>query len=118
MIRKSRFIIRRRDKVIQTDDLVIDKEDLTVGRLLTHDLILNHGAVSRTHAGIKEVEGVFWIFNLSRSNGTLLNGEIVDKSPLADNDEIQIGPYLLRVGYSLEGLLLTVSLEIGNAPPQ
>ncbi|HWP42247.1 MAG TPA: FHA domain-containing protein [Blastocatellia bacterium] len=114
MTRKSRFIIRRKDKVIQSDDLVMEKEDLTIGRFITHDLVLNHGSVSRLHAGIREVEGVFWLFNLSRSNGTLLNGQIVDKSPLADNDEIQIGPFLLKVGYSVNGFLITVDVGQGT----
>ena len=73
--------------------MVIESEGLTVGRLIGNDLALNHPTVSRTHAGIKEIEGDYWIFNLSEANGTLLNGEQIEKTPLADGDLIQIGPF-------------------------
>jgi pSer/pThr/pTyr-binding forkhead associated (FHA) protein len=43
--------------------------------------VLNNRAVSRTHAGIREFNGEYWIFNLSESNGTVLNGWLVEQSP-------------------------------------
>ena len=45
--------------------------------------------------GIKEIDGDYWIFNFSEANGTLLNGEQIEKTPLADGDLIQIGPFFL-----------------------
>ncbi|MCI0486477.1 MAG: NAD(P)-binding domain-containing protein [Blastocatellia bacterium] len=109
---KSRFIIKRKDKVDQVDDVLVEKESLTIGRLIGNDLVLNHRAVSRTHAGVKESGGVFWLFNLSTSNGTLLNGELVDKTPLADGDLVQIGPYLLRMNYLGDAFSITVEMKI------
>src|ERR1044072_6156683 len=108
MAGKNRFIIKRKD--IEVDDAVIESDGLTVGRLISNDLALNHRTVSRTHAGIKEINGEYWIFNLSGSNGTLLNGELVDKTPLADCDAIQIGSYILLINYEENGL----SIEIGR----
>src|SRR5262249_39057625 len=67
--------------------------------LIGNDLVLNHRAVSRTHAGIKRVHDEYWIFNLSGSNGTMLNGQLVARVALADGDVVQIGPYLLRINY-------------------
>jgi thioredoxin reductase len=113
---KSRFIIRRTDRIIRSDDLVIEKAELSIGRHRTRDLMLNHGAVSRDHASIKEVAGVFWLFNLSRSNGTLLNGETVDRSPLADGDQIQIGPFLLKVSYARDGFSIDVEMGTSMSP--
>src|ERR1044072_27632 len=110
MAGKNRFIIKRKD--IEVDDAVIESDGLTVGRLISNDLALNHRTVSRTHAGIKEINGEFWIFNLSASNGTLLNGELVDKTPLADGDVIQIGRYVLQVSYAEDALLITVEKEM------
>src|SRR5947207_2581449 len=74
----SKFIITRKDQEI--DQIVIESEGLTMGRLTGNDLVLNHPTVSRTHAGIKEVSGDYWIFNLSQANGTLINGEQVDST--------------------------------------
>src|SRR2546423_655780 len=109
MAANNRYIIRRKD--ITVDDVVLESEGLTIGRLISNDLLLNHRTVSRTHAGIKEINGEYWIFNLSSSNGTVLNGELVDKTPLADGDVLQIGRYILKVNYVEGALAITVEME-------
>ena len=106
----NRFIIKRND--IEVDEVVIESDGLTIGRLISNDLMLNHRTVSRTHAGIKELNGEYWVFNLSASNGTLLNGELVDKTPLADGDAIQIGRYVLQVSYGQDALSITVEMDV------
>ncbi|HEU4391828.1 MAG TPA: FHA domain-containing protein, partial [Blastocatellia bacterium] len=112
----SRFIIKRKDRVTDVDDLVIDTEGLTIGRLVGNDLVLNHPAVSRTHGGIKQLGSDYWLFNLSRSNGTLLNGELVERAPLADGDAIQIGPFLLEISYSGTAVLISVEMGLDVQP--
>ncbi|HKG23677.1 MAG TPA: NAD(P)-binding domain-containing protein [Blastocatellia bacterium] len=109
---KSKFIIKRKDKDRGVDDIALESEGLTVGRLIGNDLVLNHRAVSRTHAGIKEINGEFWVFNLSNSNGTVLNGELVEKAPLCDGDIIQIGPYVLGATHVNDALAITVEREL------
>lgn len=109
MAAKTRFIIKRSD--ITVDDIVLETEGLTIGRLISNDLVLNHRTVSRTHAGIKEINGEYWIFNLSSSNGTVLNGELVDRTPLADGDVVQIGRYILRINYVGDAPAITVEME-------
>jgi predicted component of type VI protein secretion system len=106
---KNRFLIRRRDTDTAIDDVVLESEGLTIGRLVSNDLVLNHRAVSRTHAGIKEIRGEFWLFNLSQSNGTVLNGELVEKTALADGDVFRIGPFLIQVNYVQNALALASS---------
>jgi thioredoxin reductase (NADPH) len=105
----NRYIIRRKDLTV--DDVVVESEGLTIGRLTSNDLLLNHRTVSRTHAGIKEINGEYWIFNLSSANGTVLNGELVERTPLADGDVLQIGRYILRVNYIQNALAVTVEME-------
>lgn len=109
MAAKNRFIITRND--LPVDDVVVESEGLTIGRLISNDLSLNHRTVSRTHAGIKEFNGEYWIFNLSSSNGTVLNGELVDRTPLADGDVLQIGRYILRLNYIEDALAIAVEME-------
>src|SRR5215510_12493880 len=108
----NRFIIKRKDVDVAVDDVVLQSDGLTIGRLISNDLVLNHRAVSRTHAGIKEISGEFWLFNFSESNGTSLNGQLVNKTPLADGDVIQIGPYLLQVNYLAQALAITVERQL------
>src|SRR5207253_8372881 len=110
----NKFIIIRND--LDTYPVVIETEGLTVGRLTGNDLVLNHPTVSRTHAGIKEENGDYWIFNLSNTNETLLNGEMVKDVPLADGDLIQIGPFLLRPTYAADALKLEVEMSIKPLP--
>src|SRR5205085_6218593 len=105
---KNRYLIRGTDTDSAVDDVVLESEGLTIGRLVSNDLVLNHRAVSRTHAGIKEIRGEFWLFNLSQSNGTVLNGELVEKTALADGDVIGLGPFLLQVNYVQNALALAV----------
>ena len=110
----NKFIITRKD--LDIDPVVVESEGLTIGRLTGNDLVLNHPTVSRTHAGIKEVNGDYCIFNLSEANGTLLNGELVDNTPLADGDLIQIGPFFLQPTYTPDGLALSVEMSVKPLP--
>ncbi|HSB12166.1 MAG TPA: NAD(P)-binding domain-containing protein [Blastocatellia bacterium] len=112
MILENRFVIKRRDSDVAVDDVLLEGDGLTIGRLISNDLVLNHRAVSRTHAGIKQQGGDFWLFNFSKANGTSLNGELVDRTPLADGDVIQIGPYLLQVNYLPLALSITVERQL------
>ncbi len=110
----NKFIIIRND--LDTYPAVFETEGLTIGRLTGNDLVLNHPTVSRTHAGIKEVDGDYWIFNLSNANGALLNGELVESAPLADGDLIQLGPFFLRPTYTNDYLSLEVEMSIKPLP--
>lgn len=106
----TKFIIIRKD--LNIDASVIESDGLTIGRLTGNDLTLNHPTVSRTHAGIKEENGDFWIFNLSNANGTILNGALVDKAPLTAGDVIQIGSFALYVSMPNNTLTLTVEMSV------
>ncbi len=110
----NKFIIIRND--LETDPVSLETEGLTIGRLTGNDLVLNHRAVSRTHAGIKEIKGAWWIFNLSHANGTLVNSDLVESVPLADGDLIQLGPFMLRPEYTRDGLMLTVEMSVNPLP--
>ena len=110
----NKYIIIRND--LDTYPVLLETEGLTIGRLIGNDLVLNHPTVSRTHAGIKEIKGNYWIFNLSSANGTLLNGELVESTPLADGDLIQIGPFFLRPTYSNGFLSIEVEMSINPLP--
>jgi len=110
----NKFVIIRKD--LSLDPALVESEGLTIGRLTGNDLVLNHPTVSRTHAGIKEIGGDYWVFNLSEANGTTLNGELVDQTPVADGDVVQIGPFFLYPKYVSDGLMIEVEMSVKPLP--
>lgn len=118
--RESTFIITREDRGI--DPATLNTQALRVGRMIDCEIVLNHPTVSRLHAGINEVEGRFYLVNLSSSNSTTLNGKLVQFSQaemIADGDIAQIGPFFLhmkRTGKALSiNVLLQIAVNIGEA---
>ena len=105
------FIITRDDQAV--DPITLVSEGLSIGRLADCELILNHPTVSRLHAGIKEVDGRFYLFNLNPSNSMVINGRRVgEREALADGDIIQLGPFFLYMRH--EGAAL--SIRVVNQP--
>ncbi len=110
----STFIIVREDRGLDPTTLLA--EALKIGRAPGRDLLLNHPDVSRLHAGIKEIDGRFYLVNLSSSNSTTVNGRLVVREEavaLASGDEIRIGPFFLRTERKDDALELVVTLQFG-----
>ena len=108
----NHYIIVRED--IVQDPVTIITEGLLMGRLQQCELLLNHPSVSRVQAGIKEIEGAYYVFSLRSSNPVVLNGKRVEgNEALAPGDILNVGPFRLAVDISDETLTLQVSLRIG-----
>src|SRR5216684_6249112 len=106
---ESTFIIAREDRAV--DPKTILSDGLRIGRLPDSDVWLNHPTVSRLHAGINRIEGYFYLINLSASSATALNGRVIpfnEAEALTDGDELQIGPFFVRVTRTNETLRITV----------
>jgi pSer/pThr/pTyr-binding forkhead associated (FHA) protein len=109
----NRYIIIREDLV--QDPLTIITEGLLIGRLSQCELLLNHPSVSRVQAGIKQIEGVHYVFSLRTSNSVILNGKRVEENEaLAPGDILTIGPFAIAVDITDQALSLEVSLRIGT----
>ncbi|HEX8191221.1 MAG TPA: FHA domain-containing protein [Pyrinomonadaceae bacterium] len=109
----SRFIIERDD--LEVDPVTLVTDGLKIGRLPSCEVVLNHPAVSRLHAGITMSGGRHHLYNFSSSSGTTLNGRVVATESgevLADGDLIQIGPFFLEVKRAGDALRLNVTLEV------
>src|SRR5437899_3634924 len=109
---ESTFIIAREDRGV--DPKTIISKGLRIGRLSESDVWLNHPTVSRLHAGINKIEGYFYLINLSASSATTLNGRAIpfnEAEALTDGDEIQIGPYFLRIAQTDDQLKIRVVLQ-------
>jgi hypothetical protein len=122
-IQQSTFIITREDLAV--DAKIVVKQGLRIGRLPDSDIWLNHTTVSQLHAGINEIEGSFYFVNLSASSATALNGRIIplnETVALTTGDELQIGPYFLKLEHT--DLILKIrivaqfALAVGDREPR
>lgn len=89
----------------------IEKDALFIGRLNSSDVVLDHLAVSRVHAGINFLDSTYFLINLSTSNVLTLNGrQLAPQSTdvMSDGDIIQIGPFAIVVSRHENELELTV----------
>jgi hypothetical protein len=112
------FIITREDRSF--DPVTLVSEGLAIGRQPDCELNLNHPTVSRLHAGVRKIDGRFYIFHLSPSNSTTLNGKLVEeRAALADGDVVQIGPFFLFIDFNEDALAIRVryqtAVRVGDA---
>jgi hypothetical protein len=110
----STFIIVREDRGIDPTTLVA--EGLKIGRDPDCNFLLNHPDVSLLHAGIKEIDGRFYLFSFGSQNSTTLNGNLVtaqEPKVLASGDELRIGPFFLQVERKERALQIAVTLQFG-----
>src|SRR2546425_6986843 len=110
----STFIIVREDRGVDPTTLVV--EAVGIGRDPDCELLLNHPTISRQQAGIKEIEGHFYLFHFSSTNATTLNGKLVapeEPEALASGDNVRVGPFFLQIERKGEVLVITVTLQFG-----
>jgi len=69
-----------------------------LGRALDNDIVVNHSSVSRHHASIEAVNGVFELRDLRSQNGTWVGEDRVTQKAIADGDRIKLGqaPFTFR----------------------
>jgi hypothetical protein len=78
-------------------DVVLDGDQVVVGRLAECQIRLTDVNVSRRHAAFVPLDDGWAIADLGSTNGTLLNGAQVEKARLKDGDVVEIG--LTRLVY-------------------
>jgi hypothetical protein len=73
----------------------VNREAISIGRHPESDIFLDDITVSRRHAEIRREGNSYSLLDTGSLNGTYLNRERIDASPLEDGDEIQIGKFRL-----------------------
>jgi pSer/pThr/pTyr-binding forkhead associated (FHA) protein len=76
---------------VGADRVPLAPEGTTIGRSRDSNILLADDRVSRRHARIDLRQGVFVISDLGSANGTLVNGQRIQRQALRDGDEIRIG---------------------------
>ena len=74
---------------------LLDKDVTTVGRHPESDIFLDDVTVSRRHAEFHRSADGFSVRDVGSLNGTYLNRERLEESPLTGGDEVQIGKFRL-----------------------
>ncbi len=76
---------------------------LTVGRSSDNDIVLRDFSVSRRHAEIDEVDGIFKIRDKKSTNGVKVNDTFVTVANISPGDLVTIGNFELEVCDSVAG---------------
>lgn len=99
-------------KVVETGKILslIGRENYTLGRAMEGQAIIPDVdlepfnaydlGISRIHAELRQIEGVFHIVDLDSANGTLLNGKRLEPQepiPVKHGDIIQLGRLRLQI---------------------
>jgi hypothetical protein len=77
--------------VFNDKTVAIEHLPFKIGRASVNDLVLADATVSAKHAVIYFRSGLYFIHNMSSTNGTSVFGEAVDKRRLNSGDSIQLG---------------------------
>jgi pSer/pThr/pTyr-binding forkhead associated (FHA) protein len=68
----------------------LDKNEVTIGRSLDNQLVINDLGVSRTHAKLQARGGRFMIRDQNSTSGTYVNGQRVRRKTLDSGDIISL----------------------------
>jgi len=108
MKQQNKFIVVRED--LLQDPMTIITEGLLIGRLRECELLLNHPSVSRVQAGIKQIEGDYYLFGLRPANPIKLNGRpVLENQALGAGEVLEAGPLELEMDFADVALTLRVS---------
>ena len=73
----------------------LSHEVTTAGRHPDSDIFLDDVTVSRRHVEIRRTVEGYTVRDVGSLNGTYLNRERIEESPLANGDELQVGKFKL-----------------------
>ncbi|MDO7786188.1 DUF3662 and FHA domain-containing protein [Desulforamulus aquiferis] len=68
---------------------------VVMGRRDSCDIVLLDSSISRRHAQLEPAGGRYWLTDLGSTNGTYLNGLLVEKVELTSGDVISLGSTVL-----------------------
>ncbi|MBO9318162.1 MAG: FHA domain-containing protein, partial [Chloroflexus sp.] len=88
---------------------------VTFGRSPENTIVIASQRASRRHAEIRREGGVYLLIDLGSSNGTILNGQLIQRQILRTGDTFVIGDEMFRFE-EVAGATLDPTLPVGSAP--
>jgi ABC-type multidrug transport system ATPase subunit/pSer/pThr/pTyr-binding forkhead associated (FHA) protein len=105
--------VKRAKPEILTQRLPTGQEPLRIGRAPDNQIVLDHPQISRYHALVERMgAGRYRLRDLKSMNGVFVNNKGVDEAWLRPGDEIQIGPFRLRMQEEGIGQLPDAGLRV------
>jgi pSer/pThr/pTyr-binding forkhead associated (FHA) protein len=74
----------------------LNKKTITLGKLSKNDLQINDSTISRNHCKFIKAKNIYKIIDLNSTNGTFVNGKIINEKILNVGDNIAIGKTILK----------------------
>jgi pilus assembly protein CpaF len=94
----SMFLITLAEKGGESQELVFEKDEVTIGRLAQNDIVLNKGNVSKYHTKLVLKDGKYIVVDLKSTNGTFVNGKkLAAPMVVKPTDKIYVGDYIINV---------------------
>jgi predicted component of type VI protein secretion system len=87
------------------------KDETTIGRDPTNDVVIDNLGVSRTHAAVIRSADGFLARDLGGRNGLFVNGVMATEHHLRDGDTLQIGKFDVTLSAVGEGRAVATSPE-------
>jgi len=80
----------------ELETFYLNKKTTTLGKLSKNDLQINDTTISRNHCKFIKTKNIYKIIDLNSTNGTFVNGKIIDDKILNVGDNIAIGETILK----------------------
>jgi pSer/pThr/pTyr-binding forkhead associated (FHA) protein len=74
--------------------IALHTDHITLGRLATNDIVLPYSHISRRHAELRLINGVWWVADQGSTNGLHINGQRVQEAPLQPGATIALSPHV------------------------
>lgn len=76
-------------------DIPLNKPQVTIGRKMDNDVVIDNLAVSGHHSRVVEENGTYFIEDTGSTNGTFVNEAKIQKQRLQPGDQIRVGKHVL-----------------------
>src|ERR671922_3097657 len=90
----GKMILSKPDEPSQ--EFLLNKPLVTLGRATTNDIVLPQGRVSRNHAKVQCTEDGIILTDLNSANGVWVNGQKITETKIQPGDTINISDCVLH----------------------
>lgn len=91
------IIVTHEDNEVDEFEFESAQRVISIGRRSSNDVCIPDLSVSGNHAKITLQDGQAWLEDLNSTNGSYVNGQVIFRQPVGNDDEIMMGKIRLNV---------------------